>query len=184
MRGCYYTNAAQLISPFNHKSRDNPRTYSSAFNIAMSSSARLVETTTHKIPQLFPDVVYQKLTPAPDHPLFNFQGFHPGQTVLRKGHLRSTGHRAFPQDVIFDRDMAITVRDGAKLYADLFRPVDSEEKPVPVIIPWSPYGKTGTGPQNYDFMAPFRAGIAKSATSGYEKFEVRNRNAVHSDVDK
>ena len=28
------------------------------------------------------------------------------------------------------------------------------------------------GPQNYDFMSPFRAGIQKDRTSGYEKFEV------------
>ena len=39
------------------------------------------------------------------------------------------------------------------------------------MIPWSPYGKTGTGGQNYDFMAPFRVGIPHERTTGYEKFE-------------
>jgi uncharacterized protein len=131
----------------------------------------LIETATKKIPQLFPDAVYIKLTSAPEHPLFNYQGFHPGSTVLKAGHVRSPGYRAFPTDVIFDRDVAIQARDGIKLYADIFRPTDSEQKPVPAIIPWSPYGKTGTGPQNYDLMAPHRAGIAKDRTSGYEKFE-------------
>ncbi|KAI5194259.1 hypothetical protein E4T38_09623 [Aureobasidium subglaciale] len=124
-----------------------------------------------KIPQLFPDAVYHKLTPAPEHPLFNYNGFHPGLTLLEKGHIKSRGYRAFMRDVVYERDMAIQVRDGAKLYADVFRPADSEQNHVPVIIPWSPYGKTGTGPQNYDFMAPYRAGIAKDRTSGYEKFE-------------
>lgn len=134
----------------------------------------LRETSSKKIPQLFPDAIYHKLTPAPEHPLFNYNGFLPGRTVLPKGHVKSPGYRPFSKDVIFDRDVAIQVRDGAKLYADIFRPHDSDGKPVPVIIPWSPYGKTGTGPQNYDFMAPHRAGIPKDRTSGYEKFEVRN----------
>lgn len=131
----------------------------------------LQETASVKIPQLFPDAVYEKLVPAPDHPLFNYKGFEPGKTILKKGHVRSEGYRPFPQDVIYDRDMMIQVRDGAKLYADLFRPVDSDKNPVPVIIPWSPYGKTGTGPMNYDTMAPYRVGIPKDRTSGYEKFE-------------
>ena len=131
----------------------------------------LEETPSRKIRQLFPDAVYYKLTPAPEHPLFNYQGFEPGHTILPKGHVRAEGYREFPQDVFFERDMAIRVRDGVKLYADLFRPLTSDKHPVPVIIPWSPYGKTGTGPQNYDFMAPFRAGIPKDKTSGYEKFE-------------
>ncbi|THX49387.1 alpha/beta-hydrolase [Aureobasidium pullulans] len=131
----------------------------------------LVETASAKIPQLFPDAVYHKLIPAAEHPLFNYNGFKPEQIILQKGHVKSSGHRAFSQDVIYDRDITIQVRDGIKLYADVFRPADSDKSPVPVIIPWSPYGKTGTGPQNYDFMAPYRAGIAKDRTSGYEKFE-------------
>lgn len=143
-------------------------------DIILKMAGDLRETSSKKIPQLFPDAIYQKLTPAPEHPLFNYNGFLPGRSVLSKGHVKSPGYRSFPGDVIFDRDVAIQVRDGAKLYADIFRPQDSDEKPVPVIIPWSPYGKTGTGPQNYDFMAPHRAGIPKDRTSGYEKFEVRN----------
>lgn len=125
-----------------------------------------------KIPDLFPDAVYEKLTAAAEHPHFNYNGFKPGRTILEKGHVKSSGYRAFAQDVIYDRDITIQVRDGIKLYADVFRPADSDAQPVPVIIPWSPYGKTGTGPQNYDFMAPYRAGIPKDRTSGYEKFEV------------
>lgn len=130
------------------------------------------ETSSAKIPDLFPDAVYEKLTAASEHPHFNYNGFESGSTILKKGHVKSSGYRAFAQDVIYDRDLAIQVRDGVKLYADVFRPADSDVQPVPLIIPWSPYGKTGTGPQNYDFMAPYRAGIPKDRTSGYEKFEV------------
>ena len=144
-----------------------------------------------KIQQQFADAIFTKLTPAPEHPFYNYKGFEPGLTVLKAGHVRSAGHRAFPTDAIFDRDTAIVVRDGVKLYADIFRPTDSDTIKVPAILPWSPYGKTGTGrwrtfswtfqiftdiqlpgPQNYDFMAPFRAGMQKDRTSGYEKFEV------------
>lgn len=136
----------------------------------------LRETATAKIPQLFPDAIYEKLVPAAESPIFNYKGFHPSYNVLKKGHVRYPGRKAFELDVVYDRDTAITVRDGVILYADVFRPLTSDKEPVPVIIPYSPYGKTGTGPQNYDFMAPHRAGISLDRTSGYEKFEVRRRD--------
>ncbi|KAG4270386.1 hypothetical protein FPRO04_11545 [Fusarium proliferatum] len=124
-----------------------------------------------KIQELFPDVIISKITPAPEHPRYNYDGFNPGRRVLEAGHVRYPGRRPFGVRTIYERDQAITVRDGARLYADIFRPESSDTEPVPCILPWSPYGKTGTGPQNYDFMAPFRAGIALDSTSGYEKFE-------------
>ncbi|KLO82383.1 Uncharacterized protein LW93_9583 [Fusarium fujikuroi] len=124
-----------------------------------------------KIQELFPDVIISKITPAPEHPRYNYDGFSPGRRVLEAGHVRYPGRRPFGVRTIYERDQAITVRDGARLYADIFRPESSDTEPVPCILPWSPYGKTGTGPQNYDFMAPYRAGIALDRTSGYEKFE-------------
>lgn len=119
----------------------------------------------------FPDLEFTRLIPAPKHPLFNFSGFEPSKTVIRKGHVRSPGKKAFPIDVVFDRDVAIPMRDGVKIYADIFRPVDSDTKKVPALIPWSPYGKTGTGPQQYEAMGPFSCGVPAERTSGYEKFE-------------
>ncbi|RAH48129.1 CocE/NonD family hydrolase [Aspergillus brunneoviolaceus CBS 621.78] len=129
-------------------------------------------TTTEKsIRAAFPDLEWHKLTPPTDHPTFTYYGFQPSETILPKGHVRSSGFRSLPTDMIYGRDVAITLRDGIKIYADIFRPVDSDDVPVPAIMPWSPYGKTGTGPQSYDSMAPFRAGLEKGRTSGYEKFE-------------
>ncbi|KAF4955433.1 hypothetical protein FGADI_4543 [Fusarium gaditjirri] len=124
-----------------------------------------------KIQELFPDAIISKITPAPEHPRFNYDGFNPLCRVLEAGHVRYPGRRPFGVRTIYERDQAITVRDGARLYADIFRPQSSDTQPVPCILPWSPYGKSGTGPQNYDFMAPYRAGIALDRTSGYEKFE-------------
>jgi len=48
-------------------------------------------------------------------------------------------------DVIFERDLAVPMRDGVVLSANLFRPVDG--KPAPVIMSVRPYGKdTGRNP--------------------------------------
>ena len=41
--------------------------------------------------------------------------------------------------VIFDRDVAVTMRDGMRLMTNLFRPADG--KPVPAILSVTPYGK-------------------------------------------
>ena len=102
-----------------------------------------------KIQEQFSDAIFKKLTPAPEHPIYNYKGFEPGSSVIKKGHVRSEGYRTFPIDVFFDRDVEIPVRDGVKLYADIFRPVDSDAAKVPAIIPWSPYGKTGTGTSSW-----------------------------------
>jgi uncharacterized protein len=124
-----------------------------------------------RIQDLFQDVVITKILPAAEHPVYNYDGFKPGRQILEPGHKRAAGCRPFGVRTVYDRDQTITVRDGTRLYTDIFRPATSDEQPVPAILPWSPYGKTGTGPQNYDLMAPHRAGIALNRTSGYEKFE-------------
>ncbi|KAF2159731.1 hypothetical protein M409DRAFT_70797 [Zasmidium cellare ATCC 36951] len=130
-----------------------------------------MQTSMNKVQGLFPDLPYVKLIPAHRHPSFNYKGFHPGRTILNKGHVREAGLRTFPTDVIFEHDQTVTLRDGIKLYADIFRPLQSDTDAVPVIIAWSPYGKSGTGAHNYDNMIPFRAGYSKDKWSGYQKFE-------------
>lgn len=98
-----------------------------------------------KLQDRFPDIIYRKLTPAPEHPHFNYKGFNPSTQVIEMGHRRAPGRRSFPVEVIFERDITITMRDGIKLYADVFRPTNSDSVKVPALLPWSPYGKTGTG---------------------------------------
>ena len=115
------------------------------------------------------DLPTVSLVPPERHPVFGYNGFKQERRVLPKGHVRSEGHRAFDEPCVFDRDVAVTMRDGKRLYADIFR-VEHHAK-VPALLVWSPYGKTGQGPQNYDRMGPWRCGVAKSLTSGYEKFE-------------
>jgi predicted acyl esterase len=128
-----------------------------------------------KLQQQFPDTVYTPLVHPEKHPAFLYKGFHPGQvTRLPKGHIKEPGFQAFPVEVIWEEDQAIPMRDGITIYADVFRPADEGEK-VPAIIPWSPYGKVGTGVLNYSIMGPWRIGIPYQHLSGYETFEVSYR---------
>ena len=46
-----------------------------------------------------------------------------------------------PRGMIIEYDTAVKMRDGVKIYIDVFRP-ETEGK-YPVIICWGPYGKQG-----------------------------------------
>ena len=107
-------------------------------------------------------------TTSPDAPDSNYAGFNPSSTVLPKGHQKAPGNRALRANTVYDRDVAIGLRDGVKLRADIFRP-EGEDK-VPAMLAWSPYGKTGTG--FFDLhLLPERVGVPQSRVSGYQKFE-------------
>ena len=89
---------------------------------------------------------------------------------LPAGHVKHPGHRPLPTTVRFDHNHAVAMRDGVKLRADVYRPVDSDVAPVPAIINWGPYGKSSTGFFVIDSV-PLRSGVSKSKLSGYESFE-------------
>jgi predicted acyl esterase len=119
------------------------------------------------------DTAWKQLPHPTQHPGFQYNGFHPGRvTNLPKGHVKQAGFQAFPVDVTWEQDRAITMRDGIKLYGDVFRPSQGDK--VPAIIPYSPYGKVNSGVLNYDRMGPFRMGIPYQRLSGYETFEGPN----------
>jgi predicted acyl esterase len=61
------------------------------------------------------------------------------------------------------------MRDGIKLYLDVFRPKSSDQDKVPAIIAWSPYGKAGSA-WTLDLFV-HRMGIPVDRTSGYESWE-------------
>ncbi|VUC23379.1 unnamed protein product [Clonostachys rosea] len=95
----------------------------------------------------------------------------PSTRVLEKGWTKAPGRRPLPEDLLFEKDAKIQLRDGANIWADIFRPVSAgEEHPVPALLAWSPYGKNGNGFQSLNAV-PFRAGVPKSWTSDLEKFE-------------
>lgn len=112
------------------------------------------------------EVIYRSAVP-PESAQANWRGFAPGRSLLNAGDTFSTNGRPLSSDIVLDRDVAVTLRDGTTVYADVYMP--SGDSAVPAVLVWSPYGKQG-GFWTYD-MFPQRAGVAQEATSGLEKFE-------------
>ena len=107
------------------------------------------------------------LVPGSDR-LGILSGFEPGTRTLAAGTKLAAPFLELPVDIVFDRDVAVTLRDGTVTHVDLFRPVT--DNPVPVIVAFSPYGKgQGSAPSA---MGVFKlVGLENSIVSGLEKFE-------------
>lgn len=94
--------------------------------------------------------------------------FEPGTRTLPAGHQVGSRFRPLPVEIVFEKDVAVTLRDGVTIYTDVFRPTG--ETKMPVLIAWSPYGKSGgTAPKTtglYDLL-----GIDNGMLSGLAKFE-------------
>ena len=99
-----------------------------------------------------------------EEPRFRYNGFQPGTTVLPKGWQKAEGMLPLPCDIVYDRDVAITLRDGTVIYADVFRPV-TEDK-VPVLFASTMFGKYGSYVTIDDI--PGRNGIPEGALSGLQ----------------
>jgi hypothetical protein len=112
------------------------------------------------------EVLFRKAAPI-DVPEARYPGFKPGATVLHKGFVQKKGALPLPCDILFERDVSVTLRDGTVIYTDVFRPVGGAN--LPAIIAWSPYGKEGGLTLLDDF--PFRAGVARNAVSELQKWE-------------
>lgn len=104
---------------------------------------------------------------SPDEPKVRYAGFQPGSTVLHAGDVIKPGAMPLPNDLRFDRDVGVDLRDGTRIYTDIYRSTADEK--VPAIISWSPYGKREGYVHLQDF--PLRAGIPQRMLSGLEKFE-------------
>ncbi|POY74196.1 hypothetical protein BMF94_2770 [Rhodotorula taiwanensis] len=103
-----------------------------------------------------------------------YDGRHLGETtLLKKGSTREGWDgertRALDSDILLEHDIELTMRDGAKLYCDVYRPADSDEK-VPALLMWSPYGKRYSS-INMLPVTTWRCGLKSGDLSGWEKFE-------------
>lgn len=78
-----------------------------------------------------------------DHPRSGYPGFHPHTELLPEGYQFQPGRRPLPCPVLCHQDVAIPMRDGILLYADIYRPVGEEK--VPAILCWGAWGKRGKG---------------------------------------
>lgn len=92
----------------------------------------------------------------------------PKTVELPTGYKKSPECRALPSPIIFDQDQILTLSDGTKIRADIYRPKTDDT--VPSIVMWGPYGKSGVGLLNIHAM-PLRAGIPAGQLSGFEDFE-------------
>ncbi len=104
-----------------------------------------------------------------DAPIGRYPGFEPRTQILKAGTVHAKGGCPLALDIACDRDVAIPMRDGTRIFADVFRPAEPL-RPVPAIVAWSPYGKGNGGNQDLDEY-PFRAGISRAALSGLQMWE-------------
>ena len=104
--------------------------------------------------------------PAPRTGLLT--AFEPGTRTLEAGFQVAPQFKALPVEIVFEKDVAVQLRDGTTIHVDVFRPAGTE--PVPVLVAWSPYGK-GQG-TSASVMGVFGlVGLPNSDVSGLEKFE-------------
>lgn len=95
-------------------------------------------------------------------------GFEPGTRLLPVGYQVKPPFRLLPVEMVFEKDVAVTLRDGVTIHVDVFRPTGTEQ--VPVIVAWSPYGK-GQG-ASASVMGIFgMVGLDNGIMSGLAKFE-------------
>jgi predicted acyl esterase len=93
----------------------------------------------------------------------------PGKSeVLSKGSAPFSA-RKLDSDIRIDHDIEITVRDGCRLFADIYRPTNDEK--VPVIISWSPYGKKYSAIDMIFNVCNWACCLERGDVSGLEKFE-------------
>lgn len=94
--------------------------------------------------------------------------FNPGTSVLKAGTQLAPGFKPLATDIVCMKDVAIKMRDDVTIYADLYLPATSEK--VPVLIAWSPYGKSaGTAPRYVNLFNML--GMGNAWSSGLTKFE-------------
>ncbi len=95
-----------------------------------------------------------------------YPGYHPERAVLREGTVRIPGAMPLACDIMLERDVAIRLRDGVMIFADVFRPVDKGRYPALLCLGYS--GKE-IGGRSLDDL-PNRMGVSRDETSGLECF--------------
>lgn len=93
--------------------------------------------------------------------------FGPQTKTLPKGSRLNRKNKPTEVDMVMEKDVAVTLRDGTTIYVDIYRPAGLED--IPAIISWSPYGKGDiAGPRN---IGRWAFGVKNSELSGFQKWE-------------
>lgn len=115
-------------------------------------------------------VAFKRIS-KPEEGVNNYQGFTPGKIEIVKKGARPYEGRALESDIQIDHDVEIKMRDGCRLYADIYRPADAkEDEKLPAVISWSCYGKKYSALHMLP-MCVWSCCVPKEALSGLEKFE-------------
>ncbi|MGH8987822.1 MAG: CocE/NonD family hydrolase [Acidimicrobiales bacterium] len=83
-----------------------------------------------------------------------------------RGAMPPSYRREIVGTLLVERDVAVPLRDGVVVYADVFRPAD--EQPAPPLVAWGPYGKHGDLPVTRLYPD---GGVAPGQLSAYTGFE-------------
>lgn len=98
------------------------------------------------------------------------------EIIFKKGLPPAEGEGGYPgfkprienkKGMIIERDVSVTMRDGVKIYINIFRP--ENEGKYPVIVAWGPYGKHVHGSVKFNAMG--NCGVDDRALSEYTAFE-------------
>lgn len=112
------------------------------------------------------DRLWLKLFPVSD-PESCYDGWEKGAYVLPKGMVITEGRMPLPCDILCQRDEEIVLRDGTRIYADIYHPAD-ESAPVPAIMNWNPAGKQGRHDMTMPFLEDDERAFPKGAVSGLQ----------------
>jgi predicted acyl esterase len=117
------------------------------------------------------NIAYKPISP-PRVGEHGYQGFLAFSELLPRGWKATNSSRALSTDIQVDHDVELRLRDGCRIYADVYRPANSSrDHQVPAILSWSPFGKKFNGMQFLKIMTPFNMGVKDVDLSGLEKFE-------------
>ncbi|CEL04052.1 Putative X-Pro dipeptidyl-peptidase C-terminal non-catalytic domain-containing protein [Aspergillus calidoustus] len=106
---------------------------------------------------------------APKEGENGYAGFQPGKTEVLPAGWNGFNAKPLTSSIRIDHDVEIVVRDGSRLYADVYRPAETNEK-VPAILSWSFYGKKYSALDMLP-MCVWNCCVPRSDLSGLEKFE-------------
>ncbi|KAH7384874.1 Alpha/Beta hydrolase protein [Cadophora sp. MPI-SDFR-AT-0126] len=98
-----------------------------------------------------------------------YQGFQPGKTEVLPAGWNGHNAKALKSPIRIDHDVSIVMRDGCRLYVDIYRPEGSTEK-IPAVLSWSFYGKKYSALEMLP-MCVWNCCVPRSDLSGIEKFE-------------